>query len=285
MMARVLLATVVVLALAACARADSAAVQRGGHDSRHPTIVSLNPCSDAVLTQVADKGQILALSHYSMDPRSSSMDVAQARRFASTGGTAEEVMALQPDVVIAGSFLPPATRAAFERLGMRVEVLGLARTVKDSVAQVRDVARIAGYPDRGEKLVGRIEQALDRAAPPPAARPVDAVMWQSGGIVPGANVLVSDLLRHTGFASHSVRRGLGQADVLPLEQVLADPPQVIFAAGTPGDGENRMLRHPALEALAGTRHAAFAPGLLYCGGPSLIRAVDRLSDVRRSVIP
>jgi hypothetical protein len=51
-----------------------------GHASA-PAIVSLNPCSDAILAEVADPGQVLALSHYSRDPRSSSMDVGLARRF------------------------------------------------------------------------------------------------------------------------------------------------------------------------------------------------------------
>ena len=273
------------LALAACAPASPDALQEVAAHSAHPTIVSLNPCSDAVLADVADESQILALSHYSMDPRSSSMDVALARHFASTGGTTEEVLALQPDVVIAGSFLPPATRSAFERLGIRVEVIGLARTVEESLAQVREVARIAGQPERGEKLVARIETALAHAAPPAGAKPVDAVMWQSAGIVPGADVLVSDLMARTGFASHSATRGMGQADALPLERMLADPPRVIFAAGTPGDGENRMLRHPALKALPRTHVAAFAPGLLYCGGPSLMKAAARLATVRREIAP
>lgn len=273
------------LALAACAPTSPGSPPQKEARGVHPTIVSLNPCSDAVLADVADKGQILALSHYSMDPRSSSMDVALARRFASTGGTAEEVLALQPDVVIAGSFLPPATRSAFERLGIRVEVIGLARTVEESLAQVRDVARIAGQPARGEELVARIERALAVASPPRAVKPIDAVMWQSGGIVPGAHVLISDLMGRMGFASHSATRGMGQADAWPLERMLADPPRVIFAAGTPGGGENRMLHHPALKALPHTHLAAFAPGLLYCGGPSLEKAAARMAQVREEVAP
>ena len=31
----------------------------------HPSIVSLNPCTDAILAEVADPAQILALSRYS----------------------------------------------------------------------------------------------------------------------------------------------------------------------------------------------------------------------------
>ncbi|QZP06741.1 ABC transporter substrate-binding protein [Caenibius sp. WL] len=269
------------LAFAGWAMAGCAPAAAPGESSRGPMIVSLNPCSDAVLAEVADPAQILAISHYSHDPRASSMPPDQARRFRSTGGTVEEVIALKPDVVIAGAFLPPATRAAFGRLGIRVESFDIEHTVPESLARVRRIAAIAGHADRGEALVRRIGRALAAAAPPPGEPPLRTILWQSAGIVPGEDALVSDMLRRTGFASQSAARGLRQADYLPLEEVLIDPPHLILTAATPGDGEDRMLSHPALRALAGTRRAHFDAGLLYCGGPTLIRAADRLAAIRR----
>ena len=41
-------------------------------------IVSTNPCVDAILMQVADPADIVAISHYSHDPRASSIAIAQA---------------------------------------------------------------------------------------------------------------------------------------------------------------------------------------------------------------
>lgn len=243
---------------------------------RHPTIVSLNPCTDAMLAEVAAPGQVLAISHYSHDPQSSSMPQAQARRFRATGGTVEEVLALRPDVVVAGSFLPPATAAALARLGVRVETFGVATTVADSEAQVRRIAAIAHQRDAGEALVARIEQALDatRAAGPP----VPALLWQEGGIVPGPLALVTRLMAHAGLASHSAARGLGQGAYLPLEEVLADPPALILTTG-----QERLLDHPALGHLPSARHARIDPALLYCGGPTIVRAVARFAALRRSL--
>lgn len=275
---RRVLALALAASLAACGQ-DGAQQAQGGH----PAIVSLNPCADAVLAEVADPAQILALSHYSRDPRASSMDLATARRLPMTGGTVEEVLALRPDVVVAGTFLPPATRAAFERMGIRVHAFAIENDVPQSLAQLRELARLAGHPERGEALAARIGDALAATAPPQGAQPVSAVMWQSGGIVPGEDALVSDLMRRTGFASHSAAMGLRQADHLPLERLLADPPRLILTAGTPGDGEDRMLAHPALDALQGVRRARFAPQLLYCGGPTIISAAQRLAQVRREI--
>ncbi len=263
------------LVLASCAPAPQPEVPR-----LYPTIVSLNPCTDAILAEVADPAQLLAISHYSHDPSSSSMDPATARRFRSVSGTVEEVLALQPDVVISGNFISPATVGAMERLGLRLEQLPIARTVPESVAQVRALARLAGHPERGEALVARIDAALARAAPLKGA-PISTVVWQSGGMVPGDGTLIANLLRRTGFANFAAARGLGQADVLPLEAMLADPPQLILAAGDPRADADRLLGHPALAALKSTRRERLDPKLLWCGGPTIIAAVERLGEVRR----
>ena len=105
-----------------------------------------------------------------------------------------------------------------------------------------------------------------------------ALLWQSGGIVPGEDTLIARLLAHTGFASHSAARGLGQGAYLPLERVLADPPAVVIAAG----GE-RMLTHPALRRLDGVRYERLDPALLFCGGPTVIRAAERLAEIRATI--
>ena len=249
-----------------------------------PTIVSMNPCTDAILAEVADPQQLLAISAYSQDPASSSMDLTRARAMKGVSGTVEEVLALRPDVVVGSSFTAPGTRAALERLGYRFEAFGLAGTVAESREQVRALARIAGHPERGEALVARIDAALAAAGPPPGS-PVTAVVWQSGGIVPGQGTLINDLLGRTGFVNYAALRGLQQADVLGLEAMLADPPQVILAAGNRYSEEDRLLSHPALAALTDTRRASYDPMLLWCGGPTIVRAAARLAEVRRSLAP
>lgn len=257
----------------------------GSRAVAHPTIVSLNPCTDAILAEVADPAQILAISHYSKDPRSASMDARLASALPATRGTVEEVLALKPDLVLGSTFIDPATASAYQRLGLRLETLGMASTIEASRDQIRQIAALSGHPDRGEALIARIDSALAAAAPPAGARPIETVVWQSGGMVPGDGTLIADLLRSTGYTNFAAARGLGQADLLPLEKMLADPPQLILVAGQTaetGKGDDRVLSHPALQALNKTRRATLNPKLLYCGGPTLIAAAQRLAEVRNS---
>ena len=245
-------------------------------------IVSLNPCSDAVLAEVADRNQLLAVSHYSHDPQASSMDVAEARRFPATSGSVEEILQFRPDVVVSGTYISPATLAALRRLGIRVELLPIAATVAESEAQVRTLAQLAGHPERGEALVAKIHAALDAARPPAGSTAVSALVWQSGGMVPGGDTLIADLLHRTGFISFAAAKGMKQAEILPLEELLADPPQVILTAGDVHGEEDRMLAHPALRHLSQSQRQRLEPSLLYCGGPTIIRAAQRLAQIRRN---
>lgn len=262
-----------VLLLAGCAEGGGDARQA----ERRPTIVSLNPCTDAILAEVAAPGQLLAISHYSKDPRASSMEPGDAARFRATGGTVEEVIALNPDVVVAGSFIAPATRAALEDMGLKVVTFGSATTVGDSEEQIRELAELAGDAAAGEALIARIEVALTAAKS--GGDPVEAALWQPGGIVPGEASLVSDLLRRTGFSSYGAARGMHQADYLALEQVVADPPQVLLVAG-----DEKAQRHPVLDHVPDMQREGFDTRLLYCGGPTIIRAAEKLATIRRGVI-
>lgn len=264
------LPAVLALALAACAPAAPATPK----DPTHPTIVSLNPCLDAILVEVAPPSQVLALSHYSRDAASSSIPAATAARYGVTGGTAEEVIAARPDLVLASIFLPQPTRSALERAGLRVETFGSPTSIAESAEQVRAVAALAGRAGAGEALAARIT-----SAPPPSGRPVDALLWQPGEIVAGEQTLVAELLREAGFASDAARRGLRQADRVSLEAVLADPPQVLLVAG-----DAAGQRHPLLAGQLKSAHvAAFDPSLIYCGGPTILRARARLAEIRRAV--
>lgn len=272
------------LAQAGCTAGGSAPPPppRGGG----PTIVSLNPCSDAILAEVADPAQIRGLSRYSSDPAQSSMDAGLARRFPVMSGAVEGVLAARPDVTVASVYTDPASLAAMRRLGLRVQTVTIANSLAEARDQVRQLAALAGHPDRGEALVARIDRAVAAAAPPRGARPIATVLWEPGGIVPGRETLVSDAMARAGFSNFSAQRGLGQAQRLPLERMLVDPPRLILAVGG-GAGsvpeDDRLLVHPALAALKGTAHATLAPGLIFCGGPTIPRLMARLAQVRRQV--
>ncbi len=240
-----------------------------------PTFVSLNPCLDAILVDVAAPDQILALSHYSRDASSSSIDPQVAAQFAVTGGTAEEVLALQPDIVLASTFIAPATRAALERAGLTVETFGSPASVDESVAQIAALAALADRDAEGAALVQRITETLPSAKAPLGHGAARTLLWQPGQIVPGEASLVWDILSREGLENYGAALGLSQADHVSLEMIVANPPDLLLIAG-----KDAGQTHPLLGRLDKTYVARFEPNLFYCGGPSILKAWERLEEIR-----
>lgn len=236
-------------------------------------VISLNPCLDAILVEVADPGRIAALSHYARDPHSSTI-AEVARRLPMTHESAEEVMLLRPDLVLASRHTAIATRAAMARVGLKVELFGVPETVAQSLGQIDRIAALVGRPDRGRALAARIEDALARAAPPPGARPIPALIFQPQGFAAGSGTLADEMLRRTGYENMAAHYGLKKWGNVRLEQLILDPPALLFA-GEPSPGAptwaERVLTHPALRSVAHRmRRATFPQRLLYCGGPALV---------------
>lgn len=269
--------------LAGCGTAGGRALPKADGSPRR--IVSMNPCVDAVLMEVAAPAQIAAISHYSHDPRATSIPLERALRYPAVSGSAEDVIGADPDLVIAGPHVAIQTIAALRRLGIPLMQLPVPESVAENKAQIAEIAARIGRRQAGDNLTARIDVAM--AASRWDAAPINALIWQGSGLVPGKGTLADELMAHTGFHNMSDDIGLKQWDILPLEGLLTHPPVVLLAgradmgAGS-GDG-NRMLSHPAL-VKAGRRIkiAQYPSNLLHCGGPVIIRSLERLAAVRRA---
>ncbi|MEP7246385.1 MAG: ABC transporter substrate-binding protein [Gammaproteobacteria bacterium] len=248
-----------------------------------PRIASINPCVDGILIRVADAEQIVGISHYSQDPRATSMSLEVARRFHATSGTAEEIVALAPDVVVSGPHVSPSTIHALERMHVHIIKFGVPESIAESADQIRVIASAAGHPERGLALIADIERGVAAARPPDDAR-IGAVIWQSGGMVPGVGTLADELLRVTGYRNLSAAYGLRKWDVLPLEYLIASPPAVVLTPDAKDDPGDRMLEHRAVAKLsARVAFREYPFRLLQCGGPTILQSVARLAAVRREL--
>lgn len=252
-------------ALAGCAPAASGG---GG-------IVSTNPCADAMLVRLVAPARIGAISRYSQDPGATSIPLAVARRFRATAGTAEEVIALRPWLVLASSFTPAATRDAYARAGLRTVYLDSPTTVAASIAQVRQVAAAVGAPARGEALVTAIEAGL---RPPPPIRQPAALLYIAGDLANGSGTLLDELTRLAGFRNAAADYGLAHTGTLPAELLLRHPPAIVITSGAPG--RTAALRR---RLLAGTPEATLPRDLVNCGGPVIPATLARLRAIRATL--
>lgn len=261
-------AILLAFALGACAQAPG---RTGG-------IVSTNPCADAILVRLVAPDRITAISHYSHDPAASSLPPSVARRFATTAGTAEEVLALKPALVLADSFAPAATLAAYRRAGLRTVVLDSPVTIAASIAQVRQVAAAVNEPARGAVMVREIEQAL-RISTPGAGEGLKpaALFYIAADLASGSGNLLDELMNRAGLRNAAADYGLAFTGTIPIETLVARPPAVIVSTG---EGRSVALRRQLLPRVA---EATFPRGLINCGGPSIPPALARLQAIRAAL--
>lgn len=264
---------IVVVALLLAAGAAVASPQR---------IVSINVCADQLLLMLADRTRIVSLSHLSADPHTSAM-TEEAAGFPLNHGLLEEILPLEPDLVLSGAYTLRPTVFALRRLGYRVAELPVAVTFADIRDNIRKVADEIGSPERGKDLIAKFDRELaDAAAPASDPLPLAAI-YAANNYSSGQGTLVDAVVRQAGWRNLAAELGARGTTRLPLETLLISDPDLLII-GHRRDGAAlayETLRHPALRQAFSRRATVSIPDSLWvCGTPVVAEAVGRLRAVR-----
>jgi iron complex transport system substrate-binding protein len=245
-----------------------------------PRFASINLCTDQLLMALADPRQILGLSPYARDP-ARSWDVAKASQFPRLSGEAEDVLLLQPDIVVAGRYTKRATRELLKEKGLRVVEFDAARSLDDVKAQLRRMGDLTGHPDRAAAEIGRLDAAMARARGVASQNAFRVLAVSRRGWVSGADNLTTSLLSAVGLSNAGGELGLKAGGYASLEAIVALRPDFILVSdgGDFAEDEGRaFLLHPALERFyPATRRIVIPERLTVCGGPMLSEALDLLA--------
>ncbi len=248
-------------------------------------VVSLNMCADQLVIALADRAQIAGLTEWARD-RELSFYAARAEGLPITHRSAEEVLDLHPDLVIAASYRTKQLLGPLKARGVTMLDLPPAEALDGTEDSIRAVAGALGHPERGVALIASIRSALARIGSPPG-RGRTVAYYQRQGYLTGTGTLVDDMMHRVGLVNIAARLGRPALSQIPLEQLaLARPDFVITEDGTTG-GEDRsgaMVRHPLLDAAVPPAHHLHIPqALTVCAGPAYPLAVAMLADQIRRV--
>lgn len=243
-------------------------------------VVSLNVCTDQLAMLLAAPGQLVAVSELARDPRSSAM-AAEAMGWPVTGGSAEEVFLLRPDLVLAGTYTTRATVEILRRLGIPVIEFAPETSFADIRANIAAMGSALGREAAAAALLGDFEAGLAALPPPPARRPV-AILYGPNGYTQGTGTLADAVLRAAGFENLAARLGIAGYGQVPLERLVMERPDLVVT----GEGYDapalaqEVFRHPALAALADVAEAPAESAAWVCGTPHLLGAVRMLAALR-----
>ena len=231
-------ASVIVALAAGVAVADPAAAPQ-------PRVVSLDYCADQYVLGLADPAQILAVSDHS-DDRHSHLR-AQAQGVPQIHDDAEDVLALNPDLIVRGYDAGGRAGAYFDRLGLETFELGYAADFDDVEAMIRRTAAALGRSETGEVRIRRMRTQLARAADGPRLK---ALYMTPSGFSAGSGTLMDAFMTAAGFDNIIADQGQSGWVTLPLEQLHLQQPDIILAAFF--DGETAPI-----DSWSASRHSVF----------------------------
>ena len=244
-----------------------------------PHIASMNVCTDQLLLTLADPDQILGLSRYSRNA-SQSFAADAARRYPILSGSAEDILVLRPDIVVASQFDKRSTRELLKEKGLHLVEFAVPRNLDEAKAQIREMGEIAGHPDRAAAEIARIDDAVARARRAVVDKRASVLPLSRRGWVSGRDSLVSSLLTETGLFNAAGDLGVGFGGFVPLEAIIDLKPDFILVseAGDRAEDDGKaFLLHPALERFYPPSKRIVLPDrLTVCGGVMLADALDVL---------
>jgi iron complex transport system substrate-binding protein len=240
-------------------------------------IVSLNLCTDQLLMALVAPARIASITWLSRSEGDPEL-LPIARHLPVNHGSAEEVLAQRPDLVVAGRFTTGTTRALLRKVGVPLLEVDSASDWEGVRRITREVAAAVGEAARGEALLQQMDATLAQLAHQRRA-PLRAIGWSGAGDdVPGRDTMFNTILETAGAINLGARAGAGSFD---LEQVLHAAPQVLLRgaayAGKPAL-RNEVAHHRVLRALPGVATVEYPEAVYGCGVPSAAQLAVGLAD-------
>lgn len=240
-------------------------------------VVSLSLCADQFLLALDAQAQIAGLTRLAGDAHLSPY-ADRAAGLPIHDGTAESVLMLKPDLVVAGGYARAQTVGMLERLGVPILRLKTPQTLSDIPPQIEQVAEALGRGEQGRALAQRLRAKL--SAPVDGGRP-KAALYRPGGEVPGSRGIVSDMMKAAGLENIGGTLTGRPNGRVAVENLLLNPPDLLVLDSVrpdrPGIGQS-VMEHPALAAArADMAVVSFPIAFWLCASPASITGVERLA--------
>ena len=190
-----------------------------------PSVVSLDFCADQYVLALADRDQILALSVQADDQHSALRD--QAEGLPQIRASAEDVLALNPDLVVRSYGGDARTLAFYDRIGLPVHTLGFAAGFDDIEANIRATAEALVQPAQGEALIAEMRAKLAQANRGERHR---VLYITPTGTTSGGNTLIHTMLDAARLDNIAADSGAVGWRTLPLEELATTQPDYVVAS-------------------------------------------------------
>jgi iron complex transport system substrate-binding protein len=186
---------------------------------RPSRIVSLDYCADQFVLKLADRTDIVALSPDAT--RGFSFLRQEAVGVATVRPSAEDILALNPDLIVRSYGGGPSAQAFFERAGIKVHQIGWGNDFAAVRTNVQEAAAALGQVKKGANVIADFDKRLSAI---PKANGISALYLTPGGIASGSGSMVDLMMRQAGLTNFQKEAGWHP---LPLERLVMEKPGLV----------------------------------------------------------
>jgi iron complex transport system substrate-binding protein len=247
-------------------------------------IVSIGLCTDQLLLLLGERKQIASLSVWAVNPEMSYMADAVGD-IPLNDASVEEVIAFEPDLVLASRFAAWDTARFLRRLGYEVKQVPPVKSISDIYDLLRQVGDWTGNAARAEAMIGEMRRELDAIERRYRERPRKTVIiYAPNGFTAGASTLENDIFRHAGYRNLAAEMGVEGFSPIALETLVAASPDALLIdrnLSRPDSLATAYVGHPVLDRVSEQREQLDIPvPLRICGGPMIIEAIEAMARRR-----
>jgi len=238
-------------------------------------IVSINLCADQLVLALADRGQIAGLTKNATD-REMSGEAVAARGIPLLSNSAEQILAIEPDLIVGMPASRSAALAALPRHDYRLLDLDTANSLAEIYTSIRQTAAAVSHPARGDALIGRMQRELAGLPQPGEGRV--AAYYQRRGYMTGTGTLIDELMARVGLVNLAGKLGKPPLSQLSLEEMVAAKPDFLIvesATDIVTDQGSEMLHHPALKDIP---RISVPQAWTVCGSPAYTQAARSMVE-------
>ena len=237
-------------------------------------IVSINLCADQLVLALADRSQISGLTHNATDTEMSG-EAAKARGLPLLSNSAEQILAIEPDLIVGMPASRSAALRALPEQSYPLLDLDTANTLDEIYASIRQTAVAVGHPERGTALIARMQSELAGLPKPGKGRV--AAYYQRRGYMTGTGTLIDELMARVGLVNLAGKLGKPPLSQLSLEEMVAAQPDYLIvesATDKVTDQGSEMLHHPALKDIP---RISVPQAWTVCGSPAYTQAARSMA--------
>ncbi|RLA23666.1 MAG: ABC transporter substrate-binding protein [Gammaproteobacteria bacterium] len=256
-------------------------------------IVSLNLCADQLLLQLAEPKAIASLTHLAADPELSYL-AEEATNYPLNYGSAEEILQLDPDLILAGSFTARPAVAYLEKKGYRVVKLAIPKSMKSMRRQFLKVADLLGEREKAEQQLKEMERRIEQVKAVEDSERLVAAVYYANGFTAGKESIITEVLNSAGFENLSEQSGVDSFGFYPLEKLIEAEPDLLILGSYNKQRHSlaqKLLDHPALKRVwGGDREqrkqvrVIIPDNLWICATPVIAEAVEILAEQREKIV-